>query len=113
MDCPHDLPLTAFSVIGGIHGPTRSRLAAKITAIDPSVDGHKRAEDKSKATAEAMYKECTFAPNTVITKPLTDKIMAAKGKQVCYHCCHVRPLIPPVSVTACFLGCSFVDEGQP
>ncbi|CAM9930155.1 unnamed protein product, partial [Scytosiphon promiscuus] len=58
-----------------------SRLAAKIAATDPSVDGHKRAEDKSKATAEAVYKECTFAPNTVVTKPLTEKILAAKGKQ--------------------------------
>lgn len=66
-----------------------SRLAAKIAATAPKADGHKRAEDKSKATAEAMYKDCTFAPNTVVTKPLTEKILAAKGKQVRFHCCSV------------------------
>ncbi|CAM9092724.1 unnamed protein product, partial [Ectocarpus sp. 6 AP-2014] len=57
-----------------------SRLAAKMSATTP-VEWHKRAEDKSKATAEAMYKECTFSPDTVVTKALTKKIMAAKGKQ--------------------------------
>ncbi|CAM9259200.1 unnamed protein product [Ectocarpus sp. 12 AP-2014] len=57
-----------------------SRLAAKMAATTP-VEGHKRAEDKSKATAEAMYKECTFSPDTVVTKALTKKILAAKGKQ--------------------------------
>lgn len=60
-----------------------SRLAAK-TAVTTAEAGHRRAEDKSKATAEAMYKECTFAPDTVVTKTLTDKILAAKGKQVVF-----------------------------
>lgn len=59
--------------------PHFSRLAAKATV---TTAGHKSAEDKTKATAEAMYKECTFAPNTVITKANTEKILAAKGKQV-------------------------------
>ncbi|CAM9820014.1 unnamed protein product, partial [Ectocarpus fasciculatus] len=57
-----------------------SRLAAKMSATTP-VEGSKRAEEKSKATADAMYKECTFAPDTVVTKALTKKIMGAKGKQ--------------------------------
>ncbi|CAB1096647.1 unnamed protein product [Ectocarpus sp. CCAP 1310/34] len=57
-----------------------SRLAAKMSATTP-VEWHKRAEDKSKATAEDMYKECTFSPDTVVTRALTKKILAAKGKQ--------------------------------
>ncbi|CAN0075603.1 unnamed protein product [Pylaiella littoralis] len=57
-----------------------SRLAAK-TAVTTPEASRKRAEDKSKATAKAMYKEFTFSPNTVPTKALTEKILAAKGKQ--------------------------------
>lgn len=65
-----------------------SRLAAKVAANTPA-GGHKSAQDKSKATAEAMYKDCTFKPNTVVTKALTEKILAVKGKQVCV-CARVR-----------------------
>lgn len=76
-------------------GRNKSRLAAKIVATSPSEDGRKRAEDKSKATVEAMYKECTFAPNTVGTKALTEKILAAKGKQV--HPSRASRLLSPAS----------------
>ena len=60
-----------------------SRLAskAKAKAVSSSQDGHLRAEEKTKATAMSMYRECTFAPNTGGTKAFTDKILAAKGKQ--------------------------------
>ncbi|CAN0379291.1 unnamed protein product, partial [Laminaria digitata] len=63
-----------------------SRLAskAKAKAVSSSQGGLQRAEEKTKATAESMYRECTFAPNTVGTKATTDKILAAKGKQASF-----------------------------